>query len=70
MKNFVKIMSSLFARVKNTVGKGQHFLLFPQCFPNPSFLGLLKVNFKTSIVNMTCEICSIHSAMKAFLNIQ
>ena len=38
---------SLYDRVENTVGKGenagyQHFLLFPQCFPNPS-LGSLKV---------------------------
>ena len=39
---------SLCERVENTVGKEenagyQHFLLFPQCFPKPSFLGLLKV---------------------------
>ena len=41
-------MISLFDRVENTVGKGenagyQHFLLCPQCFPKPSFLGSLKV---------------------------
>ena len=38
----------LFDRVENIVGKGenagyQHFLFFAQCFPKPSFLGLLKV---------------------------
>ena len=41
-------MISLFDRVENTVGKGenagyQHFLLFPQYFPKPPSLGLLKV---------------------------
>ena len=46
--NFVGMMISLFDRVENTVGKGEnvgylHFLLFPQCFLNPSSLGLLKV---------------------------
>ena len=40
------MMKSL--RVENIVGKGekagyQHFLLFPQCFPESSSLGLLKV---------------------------
>ena len=35
-------------REENIVGKGenagyQHFLLFPQCFQKPSFLGSLKV---------------------------
>ena len=35
-------------RVENIVGKGenagyQHFLLFPQCFQNPSSSGLFKV---------------------------
>ena len=44
----VKIMISLLDSVENTVGKGenagyQHFLLFLQCFPKPSFLGLLIV---------------------------
>ena len=39
---------SLCDRVKNTVGKEenagyQRFPLFPQCFPKPSSLGLLKV---------------------------
>ena len=43
-------MISFLDRVENTVGKGekagyQHFLLFPQCFPKPSSLGLLKVGF-------------------------
>ena len=38
----VKMMISLKNRLKNTVGKGrnagyQHFLLFPLCFPKPSF---------------------------------
>ena len=42
------MMISLFDRVENTVGKGenagyQHFLLFPQYFPKPPFLGSLKV---------------------------
>ena len=37
-----KTTTSLFDRVDNTEGKGenagyQHFLLFPQCFPKPSF---------------------------------
>ena len=48
--NIVKMMISLYRndRVESTVGKGenagyQHFLLFPQCFPKPSSLGLLKV---------------------------
>ena len=44
----VKMTISLFDRVENSVGKGenagyQHFLLPPQCFPKPSFLGSLKV---------------------------
>ena len=35
-------------RVKNIVGKGenagyQHFLLFPQCFQQPTYSGLLKL---------------------------
>ena len=42
------MMISLFKRVENTVRKGEnagykHFLLFPQCFPKPSLLGMLKV---------------------------
>ena len=46
--NITKMMNSPFDRAENTVGKGenagyQQFLLFPQCFPNPSSLGLLKV---------------------------
>ena len=37
----------LLDRVGNTKGKGenagyQHFLLFPQCFPGPSSLGVIK----------------------------
>ena len=44
----VEMMISVLDRVKNTKGKGenagyQHFLLFPQCFPKPSSLWLLKV---------------------------
>ena len=43
------MMVSLFDRVENTVGKGenasrQHFLIFPQCFPKPSSLGLLTLS--------------------------
>ena len=46
--NFARLMICLLDRVENTVGKGenagyQHFLLFLQCFPKPSSLGLLKV---------------------------
>ena len=42
------MMISLFDKVENTVRKAenagyQHFLLFPQCFPKPSSLGLLKL---------------------------
>ena len=40
--NVAKMMISLFDRGENTVGKGEnagyHFLLFLQCFPNPSSL--------------------------------
>ena len=41
-------MISIFDRVENIVGKGenasyQHFLLFPQCFPKASFLGVVKI---------------------------
>ena len=44
----VKMMIFVFDRLENTVGKRenagyQHFLLFPQCFPKPFSLGLLKV---------------------------
>ena len=47
--NIINIIISLLHTVENTVGKGenagyQHFLLFPQCFPKPSSLGLLKVH--------------------------
>ena len=40
--NIVKMMISVFDRVENIVEKGenagyQQFLLFPQCFPKPSF---------------------------------
>ena len=43
-----KVTMSLFDRVENAVGKGenagnQHFLLFPQCFPKSSSLGLSKL---------------------------
>ena len=46
--NVARMMIALFNRVENTGGKGenavsQHFLLFPQCFPKPSFLSSLKV---------------------------
>ena len=45
--NVAKIMIFLFDRAENTVGKGenasyQHFLLFPQCFPKLSCLGVVK----------------------------
>ena len=44
----VALMISVFDRLENVAGKGenagyQHFLLFPQCFQNASFLGSLKV---------------------------
>ena len=46
--NVARIIISLVDRVENTVGKGenagyQHFLLLPQCFPEPSSLWSLKV---------------------------
>ena len=45
--NITRTMVSPLDRVENTVGKGengyQHFLPFPQCFPNPFSLGSLKV---------------------------
>ena len=42
--NIARMMISPFNSEENTVGKGenagcQHFLLFPQCFPKPSFKG-------------------------------
>ena len=45
---FAKMTISIIDTVENTVEKGenagnQHFLLFPQCFPKPSFLGSLEV---------------------------
>ena len=45
-----------FRRVENIVGKEenagyQHFLLFPQCFQNPSFSGLLRVGIVWLRVN-------------------
>ena len=51
-----KMMISLFDSLENTVGKGenagyQHFLLFPQCFPKPSPLWLLKVGIVWERVN-------------------
>ena len=44
--NVAKKIISLFDRVENIAGKGenagyQHFLLFPQCFPKPSFWGVV-----------------------------
>ena len=46
--NVAKIMTSVYDRVENIVGKRenagyQHFLFFPQCFKRSSFLGSLKV---------------------------
>ena len=46
--NVAEMKISLYERVENTMGKGenasyQHFLLFPQCFPKHSSLGMLKV---------------------------
>ena len=45
--NVGKLMISLFDEVENLVEKEenagyQHFLLFPQCFPKPSSLGVVK----------------------------
>ena len=44
----LKMMTIVFDRVENIVGKGenmrfQHFLLFPQCFQNAFYSGSLKV---------------------------
>ena len=46
--NVVEMKISVYDRVENTVGKGenagyQHFLLFPQCFPNASYTRRLNV---------------------------
>ena len=46
--NVDKMTISVLDRVENTEGKVenagyQHFLVFPQCFPEPSSLGSLKV---------------------------
>ena len=46
--NIIQTSKFALGRLENIVGKGenagnQHFLLFPQCFQNPPFLGLLKV---------------------------
>ena len=43
-----KMKIFLFDKIENTMGKGenagyQHFLLFSQCFPNPSSLRSIKV---------------------------
>ena len=45
--NIDKMTISVLERVESTEGKGenagyQHFLLFPQCFPKPSPLGVVK----------------------------
>ena len=45
--NINKMTISLLNRVENTEGKGenagyQHFLIFHQCFPKPSSLGVVK----------------------------
>ena len=45
--NIAKKVISLYDRVENTAGKGenacyQHFLLFPQCFPQLSSIGWFK----------------------------
>ena len=42
-----KMIIFVFDRVENNVGKGenagyQHFLLFPQCFQEASFMGVVK----------------------------
>ena len=46
--NVTKKLKFVLGRVENIIGKGenagnQHFLLFPQCFQNASYTGLLKV---------------------------
>ena len=67
--NVDKMTISLLDRVENTEGKGenagyQHFLLFPQCFPKPFSLGLLKVEIvwkrvkrkSKTIMEKTCTV--------------
>ena len=59
---------SVFDRGENIVGKGenagnQHFLLFPQCFPIPPLLQLLKVmivwqRFHENPFVSTCLFCT------------
>ena len=66
--------NSLFDRVENTVGKGenagnQHFLLFPQCFPKPSFLGSSKFAGLCGIESNSVNIKHC-SKQQAFTNIQ
>ena len=46
--NVTEKLKFVLGRVEKIVGKGenagyQHFLLFPQCFQNASYTGLLKV---------------------------
>ena len=61
----IKMMISVFDKVENSVGKGenagyQHFLLFPQCFPKPSSLGLLKIEIvwqRFNILNVDYPFC-------------
>ena len=58
-------------RVENIVGKGenagyQHFLLFPQCFPNPSVLGSLKVGIVRQRVNRLPKLGFILHVMMKF----
>ena len=50
----VKMMISLFDQLEITAEKEentgcQHCLLFPQCFPKPTSLGLLKVELNAGI---------------------
>ena len=54
--NLTEILKFVLGMVENIVGKGenagyQHFLLFPQCFQNVSFIGLLKVRIAWKRVN-------------------
>ena len=49
-----------FDRAENTVGKGenadyQHFLLCPQCFPKPTFLGSLKLELCGKVLSKLKE---------------
>ena len=48
IETLLKWQFTVFDRVENTGGKGenagyQHFLLFPHCFPEPSYLASLKI---------------------------